>query len=62
MAFADQKRAIAPTWRQSDSEAQTLAAMHIDKAKIDAQRKHAEADAGPVRYLAEFVRHARHRS
>jgi hypothetical protein len=29
--------------------------LQIEKAKIDAQRKRAEAEAGPVRYLAEVV-------
>jgi len=55
MALADQKRSDrASLAAKRQREAQTLAAMHIEKAKIDAQRKRAEADAGPVRYLAEL--------
>jgi hypothetical protein len=36
-------------------EAQTLASLQIDKAKIDGQRRRVEADVGPVRYLAELI-------
>ena len=35
--------------------AQALAGLQIEKAKIDAQRRRAEADVGPVRYLAELI-------
>jgi hypothetical protein len=36
-------------------EAQALASLQIEKARIDAQRRRAEADVGPVRYLAELI-------
>jgi len=36
-------------------EAQALAGRQIEKAKMDAQRRRAEADVGPVRYLAELM-------
>jgi hypothetical protein len=32
-----------------------LPALQIEKAKTDAQRRRAEADVGPVRYLAERI-------
>ena len=46
---------IAPTSLRRASEAQALAGLQIEKAKIDAQRRRAEADVGPVRYLAELI-------
>jgi hypothetical protein len=55
MAIADQKRrdrADIVAARQREAEA--LASMQIEKAKVDAQRRRAEADIGPVRYLAEL--------
>jgi hypothetical protein len=56
MMLADQKRRdrvdiVAARQR----EAQALASLQIEKAKIDAQRRRAEADVGPVRYLAELI-------
>jgi len=56
MMIADQKRRdrvdiVAARQR----EAQALASLQIEKAKIDAQRRRAEADVGPVRYLAELI-------
>jgi hypothetical protein len=56
MMIADQKRRdrvdiVAARQR----EAQALAGLQIEKAKIDAQRRRAEADIGPVRYLAELI-------
>ena len=56
MTIADQKR-----WDRADivaerqREAQAFASLQIEKAKIDAQRRRAEADVGPVRYLAELM-------
>jgi hypothetical protein len=47
--------AIAPISLCRQREAQTLAGLQIDKARIDAQRRRAEADVGPVRYLAELI-------
>lgn len=56
MMIADQKRRdrvdIVAARRR---EAQALASLQIEKAKIDAQRRRAEADVGPVRYLAELI-------
>ncbi|WP_291699172.1 hypothetical protein [Bradyrhizobium sp.] len=54
--MADQKRRerseiVAERQRQ----AAALASLQIEKARIDAQRRHAEADVGPVRYLAELI-------
>jgi hypothetical protein len=56
MTIADQKRrerADIVTERQR--EGQALASLQIEKARIDAQRRRAEADVGPVRYLAELM-------
>jgi hypothetical protein len=56
MTIADQKRrdrADIEATRQH--EARTLANLQIDKARIDARRRRAEADVGPVRYLAELM-------
>ena len=36
-------------------QAQALASLQIEKAKIDARRQRAEADVGPQRYLAELT-------
>ena len=36
-------------------QAQALASLKMEKAKIDAQRRRAEADVGPLRYLAELT-------
>jgi len=56
MALADQQRRVrADLATARQREAQTLAVTQIEKAKVDAQRKRAEADAGPVRYLAELI-------
>jgi hypothetical protein len=55
MTLADQQRhARADLATARQREAHALAAMQIEKAKLDAQRKRAEADAGPVRFLAEL--------
>jgi hypothetical protein len=56
MKIADEKRRdrgdiVAARQR----EAQALANLRIEKARIDAQRRRTEADVGPVRYLAELI-------
>jgi hypothetical protein len=56
MTIADQKRRnradiVAARLR----EAEALASLQIDKVRIDAERRCAEADVGPVRYLAELI-------
>ncbi|MGA7805122.1 hypothetical protein [Bradyrhizobium sp.] len=56
MTIADQKRRDrADIVAVRQREVQVLAGLQIDKARIDAQRKRAEADVGPVRYLAELI-------
>ena len=56
MTIADQKRRDrADIVAARQREAQTLASLQIEKARIDAQRRRAEADVGPVRYLAELI-------
>jgi hypothetical protein len=56
MTIADQKRRDrADIVAARQREARTLASLQIEKAKIDAERRRAEADAGPVRYLAELI-------
>ena len=56
MTIADQKRRErAEITAQRQREAQALGSLQIEKAKIDAQRRRAEAEVGPVRYLAELV-------
>jgi hypothetical protein len=56
MTISDQKRRDrADIVAARQREAQALAGLQIEKAKIDAQRRRAEADVGPVRYLAEPI-------
>jgi hypothetical protein len=56
MTIADQKRRDrADIVAERQREAQALARLQIEKAKIDAQRRRDEADVGPVRYLAELI-------
>jgi hypothetical protein len=56
MTIADQKRRDrADIVAERQDEAQALASLKIEKAKIDAQRRRAEADVGPLRYLAELT-------
>jgi len=56
MTIADQKRRErAEIMAQRQREAQALGSLQIEKAKIDAQRRRAEAEVGPLRYLAEVV-------
>jgi hypothetical protein len=55
MSIADQKRHDrADIVAERQREAQAFAGLQIEKAKIDTQRRRAEADVGPVRYLAEL--------
>jgi hypothetical protein len=56
MTIADQKRRNrADIVATRQREAQVLASLQIDKVRIDAERRRAEADVGPVRYLAELI-------
>ena len=56
MTIADQKRRDrAHIVAERQHQAQALAGLKIEKAKIDAQRRRAEADVGPLRYLAELT-------
>jgi hypothetical protein len=56
MTIADQKRSnSADIVAARQREAQVLASLQIDKVRIDAERRRAEADVGPVRYLAELI-------
>jgi hypothetical protein len=56
MTISDQKRRDrAEIVAARQREAQALASRQIEKARIEAQRRRAEADAGPVRYLAELM-------
>ena len=56
MTIADQKRRErADIVAERQREGQALASRQIEKAKIEAQRRRAEADVGPVRYLAELM-------
>jgi len=40
---------------QRTTEAKALAGLQVEKAGIDSQRRVAEADLGPVRYLATLI-------
>jgi hypothetical protein len=56
MTIADQKRRDrADIVAERQHQAQALASLQIEKAKIDGQRRRAEADVGPLRYLAELT-------
>jgi hypothetical protein len=56
MKLADeQRKARADLAGQRIREAKTLADLKVEKAGIDGQRKVAEADLGPVRYLATLI-------
>jgi hypothetical protein len=56
MALAEQQRKTrAHLVAQRTSEARTLAGLQVEKASIDGQKKPAEADLGPVRYLATLL-------
>ena len=51
----EQRKARADLAGQRIREAKTLADLKVEKAGIDGQRKVAEADLGPVRYLATLI-------
>jgi len=56
MTIADRKRRNrADIVAARQREAEGLAGLQIEKARIDAQRRRAEAEVGPVRYLAELI-------
>jgi len=56
MTIADQKRRDrADIVATRQREAQALASLQVEKARSNAQRRRAEADVGPVRYLAELI-------
>jgi hypothetical protein len=56
MTIADQKRRDrADIVAERQHQAQALASLQVEKAKIDGQRRRAEADVGPLRYLAELT-------
>ncbi|HLZ01307.1 MAG TPA: hypothetical protein VKR55_04050 [Bradyrhizobium sp.] len=56
MTIADQKRRDrADIVVNRQRETQALAALRIEKIKTDVDRRRAEADVGPVRYLAELI-------
>jgi hypothetical protein len=56
MTISDQKRRDrADIVANRQREAQALAALRIEKVKTDVDRRRAEADVGPVRYLAELI-------
>jgi hypothetical protein len=52
---ADQRRNRAELAAQRDQANKTLAELKIEKAKIDGDKKVAEADLGPVRYVATLL-------
>jgi hypothetical protein len=56
MTISDQKRRErADIVAERQREAQALTGLQIEKARIEALRRRAEADVGPVRYLAELM-------
>jgi hypothetical protein len=56
MALADQtRRDRADLVVTRQRAAHSLADTQIEKAKVDALRRRAQADVGPVRYLAELI-------
>ena len=53
MTIADQKRrSRGDIVAARQREAQALASLQIDKVRIDAERRRAEADVGPVRVIS----------
>jgi hypothetical protein len=54
-ASKEKRRDRADIVAARQREAQALAGLQIERARIDAQRRRAEADVGPVRYLAELI-------
>src|SRR5258708_235142 len=55
---ADQRRNRTELATQRDQANKVLAELKIEKAKVDGDRKVAEADLGPVRYVATLLRAA----
>ena len=56
MALADQQhKARVELASQRTTEAKALASLQIEKAAIAAEKATAEADLGPVRYLATLL-------
>jgi hypothetical protein len=56
MTIAEQKRhERADIVAERQRQIPALGSLQIEKAKIDAQRRRAEADVGPLRYLAELM-------
>jgi len=56
MTIADQKRhERADIVAERQRQIPALASLQVEKAKIDAQRRRAEADVGPLRYLGELM-------
>ena len=56
MTISDQKRRErADIVAERQRQIPALASLQIEKAKIDAQRRRAEADVGPLRYLGELM-------
>ena len=52
---ADQRPSRAELATHRDQASKALADFKIEKAKVDGDRKVAEADLGPVRYLATLL-------
>ena len=52
---ADQHRNRAELAAQRDQANKTLADLKIEKAKIDGDKQVADADLGPIRYLATLI-------
>src|SRR5215467_13998239 len=52
---ADQRRNRADLASQRDQAHKTLAGLRVEKAGIEGQAKVADADLGPVRYLATLL-------
>jgi hypothetical protein len=56
MAIADhQQRARSELAAARLREARTLAELHGQKARLEAQRRHLAAEVGPIRYLAQLI-------
>jgi hypothetical protein len=51
----DQRKTRMELVAQHTTLAKALAALQVEKASVDGQRKVAEADLGPVRYLATLL-------
>jgi hypothetical protein len=52
---ADQRRNRAELAAQRDQANKTLAELKIEQAKVDGDKKVADADLGPIRYLAALI-------